>query len=74
MRELLRQNPSSRALVIFADKALGARLFSLVCSCGGETSLRIEPRELALILEGIEPPKRKRQMKTISTMDNPLSA
>jgi len=32
---------------------------------GGETSVSIEPRELALILEGIDLPKRKRPMKTI---------
>lgn len=47
-------------------KRLSRGVFRLPAAVGGAKSALIDARELALILEGIELPSRRRQMKTIA--------
>jgi transposase len=47
-------------------KRLSRGVFRLPEAIGGAKSVLIDARELALILEGIELPTRRRQMKTVA--------
>jgi transposase len=85
VRDVLKQDPESGALFIFAGKRgtslkilwwdkpgcsiLYKRLthgtFRLPAAVGGELSVPIDARELALILQGVEPPTRKQRVKAL---------
>jgi hypothetical protein len=47
-------------------KRLSRGVFRFPAAIGGAKSVLIDARELALILEGIELPTRRRQMKTVA--------
>jgi transposase len=47
-------------------KRLARGVFRIPAAASGATSVLIDARELALILEGIEPPSRKKRMKSAS--------
>jgi transposase len=47
-------------------KRLSRGVFRLPAAVGGAKAVLIDARELALILEGIELPSRRRQMKTVA--------
>jgi transposase len=85
VREVLKQDPESGALFIFAGKRgtslkilwcdkpgysilykrLSHGIFRLPAAVSGETSVAIDARELALILQGVEPPTRKQRAKAL---------
>lgn len=85
VREVLKQDPESGALFIFASKRgnslkilwwdkpaysilyrrLSRGIFRLPAAVGGEASVRIDARELALILQGVELPSRKQHVKSL---------
>ena len=85
VREVLKQDPESGALFIFAGKRgtslkilwwdkpaysilhrrLSRGVFRLPAAVGGEASVRIDARELALILQGVELPSRKQRVKSL---------
>jgi transposase len=85
VRDVLKQDPESGALFIFAGKRgtslkilwwdkpgysilykrLTHGVFRLPAAVGGDASVAIDARELALILQGIEPPTRKQRVKAI---------
>jgi transposase len=84
VRDVLKQDPESGALFIFAGKRgnslkilwwdkpgysilykrLSHGIFRLPAAVSGEASVAIDVRELALILQGVEPPTRKQHVKT----------
>ena len=86
VRDVLKQDPESGALFIFAGKRgnslkilwwekpaysilyrrLSRGLFRLPAAVGGDVSVRIDARELALILQGVEPPSRKQRAKSMA--------
>ena len=47
-------------------KRLSRGMFRLPAAVGGATSVVIDPRELALILEGVDLPSRRRQRKVVA--------
>ena len=85
VRDVLKQDPESGALFIFAGKRgtslkilwwdkpgcsiLYRRLthgtFRLPAAASGESSVAIDARELALILQGVEPPTRRQRAKAL---------
>lgn len=85
VREVLKQDPESGALFIFAGKRgnslkilwwdkpgysilykrLSRGVFRIPAAVGGDASVAIDPRELALILQGVEPPTRKQRVKSV---------
>jgi len=85
VREVLKQDPESGALFIFAGKRgnslkilwwdkpaysilyrrLSRGIFRLPAAVGGDASVRIDARELALILQGVELPSRKQRVKSL---------
>lgn len=85
VRHVLKQDPESGALFIFAGKRgtslkilwwdkpgysilykrLTRGVFRLPAANSGEASVTIDGRELALILQGIEPPTRKQRVKSL---------
>lgn len=85
VREVLKQDPESGALFIFAGKRgtslkilwwdkpgysilykrLTRGVFRLPAADSGATSVLIDARELALILQGVEPPTRKQRVKAL---------
>lgn len=86
VREVLKQDPESGALFIFASKRgnsikilwwdkpafsilyrrLSRGIFRLPAAVGGEASVRIDARELTLILQGVELPSRKQRVKSLA--------
>jgi transposase len=85
VRDVLKQDPESGALFIFAGKRgtslkilwwdkpgysilykrLSHGIFRFPAAMSGEASVAIDARELALILQGVEPPTRKQRVKTL---------
>jgi transposase len=85
VRDVLKQDPESGALFIFAGKRgtslkilwwdksgysilykrLTRGIFRLPAAASGQASVAIDARELALILQGIEPPTRKQRVKAL---------
>jgi transposase len=85
VRDVLKQDPESGALFIFAGKRgtslkilwweksgysilyrrLARGIFHLPEAVSGDTSVLIDARELALILQGVEPATRKQRAKTL---------
>jgi transposase len=85
VRDVLKQDPESGAMFIFAGKRgtslkilwwdkpgysilykrLTRGIFRLPAAASGEGSVAIDARELALILQGIEPPTRKQRVKAL---------
>lgn len=85
VREVLKQDPESGALFIFAGKRgtslkilwwdklgysilykrLTRGVFRLPEAMSGEASVLIDARELALILQGVEPAARKQRVKKL---------
>lgn len=46
-------------------RRLSRGIFRLPAAVGGEASVTIDARELALILQGVEPPSRKQRVKSL---------
>jgi transposase len=85
VRDVLKQDPESGALFIFAGKRgtslkilwwdkpgysilykrLTRGIFRLPAAASGQASVAIDARELALSLQGIEPPTRKQRAKAL---------
>jgi transposase len=85
VRDVLKQDPESGALFIFAGKRgnslkilwwdkpgysilykrLSRGVFRIPAAIGGEASVNIDARELALILQGVEPLSRKQHAKAL---------
>lgn len=85
VRDVLKQDPESGALFIFAGKRgtslkilwwdkpgysilykrLTRGIFRLPVANSGADSVAIDARELALILQGVEPPTRKQRVKAL---------
>jgi transposase len=85
VRDVLRQDPESGALFIFAGKRgtslkilwwekagysilyrrLARGVFRLPDAVSGDASVLIDSRELALILQGVEPVTRKQRMRKL---------